>query len=383
MVKDNGLVDLSKIRRDIAETHDVLDLKLIDKKLAAMKEAFQRAGRAQSEIVAVRIDCGVKIGVLLGPALKPTDAKPGAGRPKKSVNKRHRLSDVDKQADRKYRAMALVPELDPKWDEQFRADLLAKDSKHTPTEYIGKGLKLNRRQPEEPETDEDGEVIENPNVYYLTGAQKVEPCDALITDPPYGILDEDWEPKHLREFTSDWASSWNECDAHYVAVFFSQRWMWDARKWFDRAFSHYNFQQLLVWVYQNNKGHQDRKGFKQTWEPVFLYRHKNTDRKVLETQGDWGKGLNDLDTHIAAVPQSNFVAANEKRHPAQKPVAVMRWLVNAISAPGELVADPFCGSGTTGVAALQLGRNFHGVETDKGYRELADERIQSYGHPTV
>jgi DNA modification methylase len=59
----------------------------------------------------------------------------------------------------------------------------------------------------------------------------------------------------------------------------------------------------------------------------------------------------------------------------------MAWLVNALTVPNELVADPFCGSGTTGIAALQLGRRFHGIETDPEFLELAKGRIASYGKP--
>ena len=86
-----------------------------------------------------------------------------------------------------------------------------------------------------------------------------------------------------------------------------------------------------------------------------------------------------MDSHVAAVPQSNFNGADRKVHPAQKPVSVMRWLVNALTRPGDLVVDPFAGSGTTGIAAVQLGRAFHGIETDATYRTDAERRIASYG----
>jgi DNA modification methylase len=93
--------------------------------------------------------------------------------------------------------------------------------------------------------------------------------------------------------------------------------------------------------------------------------------------------LNDFDCHVAAVPQGNFNGANRKQHPAQKPTGVMQWLVNALTRPGELVADPFCGSGTTGIAALQLGRRFHGIETDAAFVKIAKGRIVAYGKTGV
>lgn len=61
-------------------------------------------------------------------------------------------------------------------------------------------------------------------------------------------------------------------------------------------------------------------------------------------------------------------------HPTQKPVAVMAWLIEAMTDPGDLVVDPFCGSGTTGVAALRLARRFVGGDRDAAHAETAGLR---------
>ena len=63
------------------------------------------------------------------------------------------------------------------------------------------------------------------------------------------------------------------------------------------------------------------------------------------------------------------------RHPTQKPLRLVRRAVLASSVEGELVFDPFSGSGTTGVAAKELGRFFVGAETEREYAELAERRI--------
>lgn len=213
----------------------------------------------------------------------------------------------------------------------------------------------------------------------ITADQEYVTCSAVITDPPYGILDEPWEPDKLEPFTCEWAGRWNDCEADTFTIFWSQRYLWEGRSWFDEALTKYDFQQLLVWHYPNNKSPQSRKGFKQTWEPVFFYRRRESDRQVIVGGTQWGDGLNDFDCHVAAVPQTNFNDADMKQHPAQKPVAVMKWLINALTVVGEMVADPFCGSGTTGIAAMQLGRRFHGIEIDKKYTKIAKGRIASYG----
>jgi len=68
-------------------------------------------------------------------------------------------------------------------------------------------------------------------------------------------------------------------------------------------------------------------------------------------------------------------AGRRKDHPTQKPLKVMEWLVTLCTNPGDTVLDPFMGSGTTGVACIQTGRKFIGIEIDPGYFEIAKQRI--------
>jgi hypothetical protein len=68
-------------------------------------------------------------------------------------------------------------------------------------------------------------------------------------------------------------------------------------------------------------------------------------------------------------------AGTRKNHPTEKPLNVMEWLVELTTNEGDIVLDPFMGSGTTGVACVNTGRNFIGIEIDKGYYEIAERRI--------
>lgn len=64
-------------------------------------------------------------------------------------------------------------------------------------------------------------------------------------------------------------------------------------------------------------------------------------------------------------------------HETQKPLPLMLELVELFTDPGDIILDPFCGSGTTGVAALRLGRRFIGIEKDAKYAAVARERIEA------
>ena len=65
-----------------------------------------------------------------------------------------------------------------------------------------------------------------------------------------------------------------------------------------------------------------------------------------------------------------------KQHPTQKPLAVMRWCIEQVKPECQTILDPFMGSGTTGVAAIQLGRKFIGIEREPKYFDIACQRIE-------
>jgi adenine-specific DNA-methyltransferase len=69
--------------------------------------------------------------------------------------------------------------------------------------------------------------------------------------------------------------------------------------------------------------------------------------------------------------------SGNRMHPTQKPVSALVPLIESFSVPGDVVLDPFCGSGSTLVAARQTGRHFIGLELDPIYHTLAAKRVQS------
>ena len=66
-----------------------------------------------------------------------------------------------------------------------------------------------------------------------------------------------------------------------------------------------------------------------------------------------------------------------RQHPTQKPLGVMRWILERYSKPNDLILDPFCGSGTTCVAAKMLGRRYIGIDISEKYCEIARQRLEA------
>jgi DNA modification methylase len=75
-------------------------------------------------------------------------------------------------------------------------------------------------------------------------------------------------------------------------------------------------------------------------------------------------------THLVNGPE------RDGRHPTEKPRRLMAEIIADFTNPGQTILDPFMGSGTTGVAAVQMDRNFIGIEKDERYFQIACERIE-------
>jgi DNA modification methylase len=92
----------------------------------------------------------------------------------------------------------------------------------------------------------------------------------------------------------------------------------------------------------------------------------------------WQKGGYGVYVHRKSFPPPSRIAENDgirAAHPTQKPVGLMAWCIERLGKP-ETILDPFMGSGTTGVASIQLGRKFIGIEREPKYFDIACRRIE-------
>ncbi len=118
-----------------------------------------------------------------------------------------------------------------------------------------------------------------------------------------------------------------------------------------------------------------------------------SDRKVVDgrpngSRGDGGEHITSLQPRVQVsrtmVNPRNLLdfkcvpnAGGHKVHPTQKPVALMEYLIRTYTNPGDTVLDNCMGSGTTGVACVNTGRSFIGIEKDPAYFGIAKARIEA------
>lgn len=135
---------------------------------------------------------------------------------------------------------------------------------------------------------------------------------------------------------------------------------------------------VVSWVYNSNTAKQHRDiafydvipDFNQVRQP---YKNPN-DKRIQEriARGLTGAKLYDWWN----VNQVKNVSKDKTEHPCQMPLEVMLNIIGIL--PEMTIIDPFCGSGTTGVACKELGRDFIGIEIDDTYFNIASNRIENY-----
>ena len=94
---------------------------------------------------------------------------------------------------------------------------------------------------------------------------------------------------------------------------------------------------------------------------------------AVNEDGTWTGKSYQAEEHI-----SRTNANNGNNHPTVKPVDLMRYLIKLVTPPNSTVLDPFTGSGSTGMAAVELGHTFIGCELDPAYVEIAQRRIEAW-----
>ena len=195
--------------------------------------------------------------------------------------------------------------------------------------------------------------------------------DMVLTDPPYGM---DFQ-SNRRVVNAKFAKIANDKNLDWVGLFVDEchRVMaansaiyffcsWHNIDYFKQAIERkFKLKNMIVWV-KNNHGSGDLKGGYAPQHEIVFYACKG---RVLNR----GKRLPDV-IYADKIPSAKLV------HPTEKNISMLEVFVGQHTDAGMSVLDPFMGSGTTGVAAANLNRNFIGIELDENYFNIAKERIE-------
>ena len=214
--------------------------------------------------------------------------------------------------------------------------------------------------------------------------------DAILTDLPYGTTACSWD-----EIIS-FESMWEQVNRINKGVFVTTASQPFTSKLIMSNLS--KFKYTLVWDKKHGKApgvakyrpmpsHEDIVVFGEsgtTYNPQMKYGEPYTDirssnkRKQNEHKFGYGKGFSIINsgTRYPLSVQEFPTYPKEGQHPTQKPVELYRWLIKTYTNKSYTVLDICMGSGTTGVACVQTGRNFIGIETNPDYFAIAEKRIK-------
>ena len=227
--------------------------------------------------------------------------------------------------------------------------------------------------------------------------------DILIVDPPYNLTRsfngsnfkkrssaeyEDWlrswirlalptlKPTASAYICSEWRSSGavQQVVNEYFQV--QNRITWEREKGRGATQNWKNCSEDIWFCTVSDEYWFDVEAVKQKRKVIAPYRNENGDPKDWNREDDGGFRVTHPSNLWTDISVPFWSMPENTDHPTQKPEKLVAKLILASSKPGDVVLDPFLGSGTTSVVASKLGRRFIGVEIDEEYCLLAERRLK-------
>lgn len=211
--------------------------------------------------------------------------------------------------------------------------------------------------------------------------------DAIITDPPYGTTACKWDS--VIPFDEMWNRLNKLIKPNGAIVLFGSEpfssalrmsniknykydWIWNKKKGGN----------IMNLKYQPYKIHENIMVFnKHNYYPIMEHQHRRVSKTYSEGEANGIKNYGDLRVYDKKYPKSILEVSNAnqkgKVHPTQKPVELLEYLIKTYTNEGDLILDFTMGSGSTGVACLNTGRRFIGIELDENYFNIAKNRIEN------
>lgn len=206
--------------------------------------------------------------------------------------------------------------------------------------------------------------------------------DFILTDPPYNLGKHSTGniPLPGRSAMNNDVAGWDMIDFHpeewaddfvrilkptgNLFIFTSYNMI---GRWYDCLDHRFDTSNFMIWHKTNPAPKIFKAGFLNSCEMVFTcWNKKHTWNFISQSEMH-----NFVESPICMRPER----LSEPKHPAQKPVSILRKMIQIASNIGDIVFDPFMGVGSVGVAAIGLGRRYFGVEIDSEYFRAAKLRV--------
>ncbi len=196
--------------------------------------------------------------------------------------------------------------------------------------------------------------------------------DAVVTDPPYGVTDHSWDvPVNSAEWMIAKSAVAFSCEPYSTALInenalpFRFDYVWVK----NCASNHFNAHRAPMRRHERVLVFGEYK-----YNPVMRKRSAEEMSRLNARQRE--KYPEVYPDTILDFNSVNCRSGDRTAHPSQKPAELMEHLIRTHTDEGDTILDPFCGSGTTGVACIRTGRNFIGIEINEEYADIARRRCE-------
>ncbi len=265
----------------------------------------------------------------------------------------------------------------------------------------GKQKKLLSEVPYKPHFKADDFVLYNAESVDLMSSLPEDSIDMIFADPPYNLSNGGFSV-HAGKMVSVNKGDWDKSKGFEDDYEFHFRWMEACRRvlkphgtlWVSgtyhsiyqcgHALQSLNFHILndISWFKPNAAPNLSCRFFTASHETIIWARKDKKSKHVFNygdmKDGDWVEDrLKKPGYQMRSVWSLGTPKPSEKKHgkhPTQKPLELLRRIVLASTKRGDVILDPFAGSSTTGIAAVQHGRKFIGVDLDKKFLDLSKKR---------
>ena len=146
-------------------------------------------------------------------------------------------------------------------------------------------------------------------------------------------------------------------------------------RWYNCLDHRFDTSNFMIWHKTNPAPKIYKAGFLNSCEMIFTCWNKKHTWNFISQE----EMHNFIESPICSYPER----LKEPKHPTQKPISILKKMIQIASNPNDIVFDPFMGVGSTGVAALALDRRFIGIEKEKDYYIAAKQRIDEEYNKTI
>ncbi len=239
------------------------------------------------------------------------------------------------------------------------------------------------------------DIIVNGDCLEVMAGMPDESVDVVFADPPFNV-NKPYQDR--RSNYQEWCTEWiSECfrllkptGSFYLMTITRHL------EWVLSVMAPHTFINLITW--RNVASCSSRRTFWGEYQPIVLYGKSDAyifntyAQRTLHPINRWGKmttapqgQMKDRWDDIQFIWAGNNrhpeavmrPGTNRKAHPCQMPIALAARAILFSSSEGDLILDPFSGSGSTAIAAMRTGRHYIGIDNDAGYCEIARERIEA------